>query len=137
MGTAALPATSASSAAMAAAAEGMKLMVQRNIERGLQIDFYSEGDPMILASWASFFRDQFIETRHELSKAKNDRTAEAYRRATGFVERVEMKILDTNAMKQIFRRLPITAVDDPVSDCLVVNVRRTAIRFHLLTDLAS
>ena len=119
LGTATLSGTSASSAAMAAATEGMKVLVQRDIERGLQIDFYSEGDPMTLASWASFFRDQFIETRHELSKAKNDRTAEAYRRATGFVERVEMKILDTNAMKQIFRRLPIAAVDDPVSDVLV------------------
>jgi hypothetical protein len=99
---------------MAAATQGMKQLVLQDIERGLQIDFYAEGDRMILASWASFFRDQFIETRNELANARNDRTAEAYRRATGFVERVEMKVLDTNAMKQIFRRLPITPVDDPV-----------------------
>jgi hypothetical protein len=101
-----------------AATDGMNLMVQQYIERGLQIDFYSEGDHILLASWASFFRDQFIETRNELAKAKNDRTAEAYRRATGFVERVEMKVLETNAMKQIFRRWPITPVDDPVCDLL-------------------
>jgi len=107
-------AASASSTAMAAAAEGMKQLVQQDIERGLQIDFYSERDLMTLASWASFFRDQYIETRSELSMARNDRTAEAYRRATGFVERVEMKILDTSAMKQIFRRLPVMPVDDPV-----------------------
>jgi hypothetical protein len=93
---------------------GADQLVQQDIERGLRIDFYSETDPMLLASWASFFRDQFIEARQELAKASYDRNAETYRRATHFVERVETKILKTNAMKQLFRRHPLTHINDPV-----------------------
>lgn len=89
-------------------------LVQQDIERGLRIDFYSETDPMLLASWASFFRDQFIEVRQELAKASFDRNAETYRRATHFVERVETKILKTNPMKLLFRRHPMTHINDPI-----------------------
>lgn len=90
-------------------------VVQQDIERGLRIDFYSESNNMLLASWASFFRDQFVEARNQLAKANYDRTAESYRRATHFVERVEYKILNTGAMKQLFRRHPLTSINDPVS----------------------
>ncbi len=101
--------------AVAGSAGNSDPLVQQDIERGLRIDFYSETDAMLLASWASFFRDQFVEARQELAKASFDRNAETYRRATHFVERVETKILKTNAMKQLFRRHPLTNINDPVS----------------------
>ena len=88
---------------------------QEDIERGISIDFYAERDPTLLASWASFFRDRFIEVRHELKKATFDRNAETYRRATHFAERVESKILVSSAAKQLFRRYPLTPTNDPVS----------------------
>lgn len=94
---------------------GVDPLVQQDIERGLRIDFYAETDAMLLASWASFFRDQFVEARQELARASYDRNAETYRRATHFVERVETKILKTNAMKLLFRRHPLTHINDPVS----------------------
>lgn len=96
------------------------LQQQEDIERGLRIDFYTEPDPAILASWASFFRDRFVEVRHELTKATFDRNAETYRRATHFAERVESKILSSNAAKKIFRRYPLTPINDPVSEAMLL-----------------
>jgi len=93
--------------------EGINQMVQQDIERGMGIDFYAESNPALLASWATFFRDQFIETRNLLARANNDRLAEAYRRATHFVERAETKVLETKAMKQFFRKHPLTPPNDP------------------------
>jgi hypothetical protein len=91
--------------------------IQRDIDRGLSIDFYTTGDPMLLASWASFFRDQYILAKNELTKAGYDRDAETYRRATYFLERVETRVLQTEAMKKVFRQYPLS--NDPVSSsCL-------------------
>jgi hypothetical protein len=95
--------------------EGILAPHHEDIERGLRIDFYTERDPTLLASWASFFRDRFLEVRHELTKATFDRNAETYRRATHFVERVESKVLDSSAIKQLFRKYPLTPINDPVS----------------------
>jgi hypothetical protein len=98
--------------------------IQRDIDRGLSIDFYTTGDPMLLASWASFFRDQYILAKNELTKAGYDRDAETYRRATYFLERVETRVLQTEAMKKVFRQYPLS--NDPVSSsCLAITTIRT------------
>lgn len=90
--------------------------MEQDIQRGLHVDFYNETDSRLLAAWASFFRDQFLEARNQLAKANYDRNAETYRRTAHFVERVETKIVYTPAVKRLFRQYPLTSMDDPVSD---------------------
>eukprot|EP00934_Nitzschia_sp_Nitz4_P007745 Nitzschia sp. Nitz4//scaffold232_size35869//33896//35704//NITZ4_007816-RA/size35869-snap-gene-0.49-mRNA-1//1//CDS//3329543357//7735//frame0 len=105
----------------------MDPLVQQDIQRGLQIDFYSEKDPGLLASWASFFRDQFIEARNQLAKANYDRNAETYRRVTHLVERVESKIIPSqSSFKRLYRQHPLTSMDDPK---LVDSIYRTVIDY--------
>ena len=65
-----------------------------DIHRGSLINFYnSVHDPHLLASWASFFRDQYLMTNCELHKAK-------------FLHTVEKDILSCSSLEAVFRGNP-------------------------------
>jgi len=46
-------------------------LVQDEIQRGLAVPFDSITDPVLLASWASFFRDQFVIAQNNYTRLAN------------------------------------------------------------------
>jgi hypothetical protein len=83
--------------------------VRGEVDRGRSLDFYAIRDPLLLASWASFFRDQYIMTQKELDRAKYDRTSEVYRQVSSFLQRVQTHVLKTEEMETVFRRSPFSS----------------------------
>ena len=94
-------------------------IANQEIERGLQLDFYSPAilqQPMVLSAWASFFRNQYVALKEQLARSDFDRKAELYRRVTNVLEKVETKIVKSPQMEQVFR-------NDPFGSSMVSSTR--------------
>ena len=44
--------------------------VYQDIQRGLSIDFYADPNPLMVASWATFFRDQYLRVIGQAREGK-------------------------------------------------------------------
>ena len=80
---------------------------EEELLRGGTINFYAIQDPMILAAWASFFRDQYTRFKKELD-------------VRDFLRTVETEIVPSLAIKEIFRILPFS--DEPKVRGVPINV---------------
>ena len=84
-----------------AKSSGIRLMpIVSDLHRGSSINFYGVHDPSVLASWASFFRDQYLMMNSELQKMHSEL------QKTKFLNVVEKKILHSSSLEAVFRGSP-------------------------------
>jgi hypothetical protein len=82
-----------------------------DMDRGLGIDFYHVGDHRLLASWASYYRDQFIQVKSNLERLqrKHDQVQDQLRRrdADLFVRMIdEQRFLESKEVRDLFLKKP-------------------------------
>ena len=99
-----------------------------DLARGLRINFYQVADPLLLASWTSFFRDQYLATNGELQQKEGSASggtscSDTSCRVGSFVLRLnQFQILESEAFKRLYRQYPLMLT--PVSPFLLSKQRK-------------
>jgi hypothetical protein len=96
----------------------------QDIQRGLSIDFYAVSDPLLVASWASFFRDQYLRvvaqeqgdqpsdvprTQDHCGQQQRQEEVDWRRDVDSFLTDVlASKVLRGPQMRYVFRQIPFS-----------------------------
>lgn len=108
----------------------------QDIQRGLSIDFYGESNPLLVASWATFFRDQYRRVIGQAQEGKESsavpNTQNYYRQQQQGQQEVDWrrdvdsflkdvvasKVFFSPHMEHVFRQMPFS--EDKVGTYAVV-----------------